>query len=223
MEPQPEKLENLFGQVLRVVDNPSSSVPIEIEEWDDGVSDAAHRTEEAGIRTPAKRSRQVEQLYDAARERDPVERAAFLEQACGGDERLRREVESLLAEDDGLRSFLETPALAVAQKMSEEYPSQSIIGRRIGSYAVLSLLAKGFANASARSSFFSNAFLSTSGRTRRSLPFKYSTSNATKMHCRWRKSRTRKFGRPDSSTQAISPPITASQRADSHRSAARYP
>ena len=67
-----------------------------------------------------------------------------------GDERLRREVESLLAEDDGLRSFLETPALAVAQKMSEEYPSQSIIGRRIGSYAVLSLLAKGFANASAR-------------------------------------------------------------------------
>ena len=60
---------------------------------------------------PAERSEQVEQLYHAARERDPRERAAFLDEACAGDHALRREVESLLAQDDGVQSFLETPAL----------------------------------------------------------------------------------------------------------------
>jgi hypothetical protein len=91
----------------------------------------------------AERSGQVERLYHEARERDPVERTGFLEQACAGDDTLRREVESLLAEDDGLRSFLETPALEVARKMSEESPRQSMIGRQLGSYSILSLLAKG--------------------------------------------------------------------------------
>src|SRR5439155_681516 len=60
---------------------------------------------------PAERSQQIEQLYHQARERDPRDRAAFLEQACAGDAALRRELESLLAEDDRVRSFLETPAM----------------------------------------------------------------------------------------------------------------
>src|SRR3989449_6456571 len=89
------------------------------------------------------RSQQIEQLYHQARERDLAERAAFLEQACGGDEALRREVESLLAEDDGVGTFLETPALELTRKMSNEDPNQSIIGRQIGSYSILCLLAKG--------------------------------------------------------------------------------
>jgi eukaryotic-like serine/threonine-protein kinase len=42
----------------------------------------------------------VEALYHAALERAPDGRASFLSQACGGDEELRREVESLLAEGD---------------------------------------------------------------------------------------------------------------------------
>src|SRR2546425_518160 len=69
---------------------------------------------------PAQRSQQVERLYHQARERDPHERAAFLDQACGDDDALRREVESLLAEDDGVRSFLETPALARGGGMTPE-------------------------------------------------------------------------------------------------------
>ena len=82
----------------------------------------------------AKRSQQVERLYHDARERDPHERAAFLDQACGGDGVLRREVESLLAEDARVQSFLETPALELARKMSGEDASQSMIGRRFGPY-----------------------------------------------------------------------------------------
>jgi eukaryotic-like serine/threonine-protein kinase len=52
------------------------------------------------------RSQRIEQFYHAARERGPRERAAFLEQACGGDDELRCEVESLLAQDGGVQSFL---------------------------------------------------------------------------------------------------------------------
>ncbi|PYV29551.1 MAG: hypothetical protein DMG22_22715, partial [Acidobacteria bacterium] len=92
---------------------------------------------------PAERSQRVEQLYHAARERDPRERATFLAQACAGDDALRREVESLLAEDTGVHSFLETPALELARKTSGEDHGQSMIGRQFGPYSVVSLLAKG--------------------------------------------------------------------------------
>jgi hypothetical protein len=44
-----------------------------------------------------KRWEQVEQLYHATLEKAINERAAFLANAAGGDEELRREVESLLA------------------------------------------------------------------------------------------------------------------------------
>jgi hypothetical protein len=92
---------------------------------------------------PAERSQQVEQLYHAARERNPNERAAFLEHACARDDALRREVESLLAEDDGVQSFLETPALEFVKNMSGEDSGQSMVGRQFGPYSVVSLLAKG--------------------------------------------------------------------------------
>ena len=39
----------------------------------------------------------VDRLFDAALEREPHERAAFLDEACADDEALRREIESLLA------------------------------------------------------------------------------------------------------------------------------
>ncbi len=43
--------------------------------------------------------RAVEELFHAALDRPPEERAAFLDRACDGDAELRREVESLLAAD----------------------------------------------------------------------------------------------------------------------------
>lgn len=50
----------------------------------------------------ARRSQKIESLYRAARERDPELRAAFLDEACAGDEGLRGEIESLLrAEETG--------------------------------------------------------------------------------------------------------------------------
>jgi serine/threonine-protein kinase len=42
------------------------------------------------------RWRRIEQLYSAAVERTPAEQAAYLAEACGEDQELREEVESLL-------------------------------------------------------------------------------------------------------------------------------
>jgi hypothetical protein len=52
------------------------------------------------------RQQQIEELYNAALERAEGERASFLAQACAGDEKLRRELESLLGAtiDDGSTS-----------------------------------------------------------------------------------------------------------------------
>jgi Tol biopolymer transport system component len=66
----------------------------------------------------------IEEIYQAAAERHPEERAAFLASACAGDEDLRREVESLLAQPsaDGMldRSAWEPDAvrLTAGQQVS---------------------------------------------------------------------------------------------------------
>ena len=61
-----------------------------------------------------KRWEQVSQVYQAALKREANQREAFLDQACAGDEGLRREVESLLAYEEQAGSFIEAPALAMA-------------------------------------------------------------------------------------------------------------
>jgi tetratricopeptide (TPR) repeat protein/tRNA A-37 threonylcarbamoyl transferase component Bud32 len=58
------------------------------------------------------RWRQVDAIFQAAREREPANRAAFLDLACGVDAALRREVESLLTADAGASGFLEGPPIA---------------------------------------------------------------------------------------------------------------
>jgi hypothetical protein len=57
------------------------------------------------------RWKEIEKLYNAAMELDPARRAAFLAEACAGDEPLRMEVESLLAQSDKAGSFIDAPAM----------------------------------------------------------------------------------------------------------------
>src|SRR5262245_62187531 len=72
------------------------------------------------------RWRQIDQLLEAALEREPEERAAFLAAACAGDESLRVEVESLLRSDEAAESFIEKPAAALAAEVIAEQPAQAI-------------------------------------------------------------------------------------------------
>ncbi len=85
---------------------------------------------------------QVDRLLDAALELPPEKRAAFLDEACSGDEELRRELDALLASDDGARSFLEQPALEVAAKALVD-KKDSLLGQIVGHYKIISRLGAG--------------------------------------------------------------------------------
>lgn len=89
------------------------------------------------------RWQKIEECYHSALGKEKGQRAEYLRKACAGDDVLRREVESLLAQERGNNGFLETPALEAAARMLSKGRGQSLIGRQIGSYQILSLLGAG--------------------------------------------------------------------------------
>src|SRR5262245_6831174 len=85
----------------------------------------------------------VKRLHQAALDREAGPRAAFLADACAGDETLRREVESLLAHEDRAQSFMESPAIDVAAKNVHDNDSTSLVGRTLGHFHVEAQLGAG--------------------------------------------------------------------------------
>ena len=86
------------------------------------------------------RWRQVEDLFHAALARRAEERRSFLADACQGDDALRREVESLLAQASGAAGFLSVPAATLAGLAG---PGRTLVGARFGSYTIGALLGAG--------------------------------------------------------------------------------
>ena len=68
----------------------------------------------------------ADRLLGAALEREPHERAAFLSGACGDDEELRREVESLLAHERDAGDFL-VPSGAGAGGNGTEFGASAVV------------------------------------------------------------------------------------------------
>ena len=93
--------------------------------------------------TSSDRFAHVEQLYHAALARDERERAAFLRDACGADESLRRELESLLAYADGSAGFLEAPAIDGVAAAIFQSDTPALAGQRLGSYEIGPLIGAG--------------------------------------------------------------------------------
>jgi serine/threonine protein kinase len=97
----------------------------------------------------SERWEQIERLYHAALERETATRAAFLAEACAGDEELRREVVSLIAYDGHPASLIESPVLEVAaREWTVEAPSllsnsSAKAPPQIGAYRILSPLGRG--------------------------------------------------------------------------------
>src|SRR5262245_8950146 len=85
------------------------------------------------------RPSRISELYHAALARTPEERAAFLKDACAGDERLREEIESLLGYQS-IPGFLEAPAVAIAGVAAGGHMG---IPRDFGSYHLISPLGSG--------------------------------------------------------------------------------
>ena len=78
----------------------------------------------------------IERLYHEALDQKAEDRAVFLNQACGRDDALRHEVESLLAHD-GDASFLSTPAATVGHGLAIG------IGQAVGPYVISAPLGEG--------------------------------------------------------------------------------
>ena len=76
------------------------------------------------------RWQQINDLFQSATERAPEERASFLDEACHGDESLRREVKSLIASYERAENFIESPAFEVAPELLTKDAGWRI-GRRI--------------------------------------------------------------------------------------------
>ena len=61
--------------------------------------------------------RKIDDLFAAALEREPRDRAAFLDDACGDDRELRREVEKMLRIDEQATEFIQTDVFEVAARL----------------------------------------------------------------------------------------------------------
>src|SRR5712691_13194605 len=89
------------------------------------------------------RWQQIKALLQAALEREPDERPAFLDEACASDDSLRREVESLIASYEQAGSFIEEPAYGVMAESIADGQAGSMLGHTLGHYQVLELLGTG--------------------------------------------------------------------------------
>ena len=89
------------------------------------------------------RFKKVEEIYHAILKVSPKERNSFLEESCGGDIALRREVESLLSYENTFDSLIDTPPESLVAEMFSAPKSESIVGRQINQYRMISLLGKG--------------------------------------------------------------------------------
>lgn len=109
------------------------------------------------------RWQQLEQIFQAAIERPPNERAAFLDEACREDKSLRDEAESLVASFEEASGFIEKPLLwnsnhattnrragkitqghsLVTGDMPADWVAGLAVGRKIQQYNLLSLLGAG--------------------------------------------------------------------------------
>lgn len=88
------------------------------------------------------RWRRVESLCSEALARPASTRLEFLQRACGDDEALRREVESLVARASRADEFLEGPVAAVMAGMMTT-DSSLLTGRRFGAFELGRLLGAG--------------------------------------------------------------------------------
>src|SRR4030095_6387166 len=92
----------------------------------------------------------LDDIFQTVCDLPPDKRSAYLNEACAGDEALRREVKELIRYYETNRTFLEKPAIQdVAQELVESGSvlpppsSQPMIGKQIGNYRIMAMIGKG--------------------------------------------------------------------------------
>ncbi|HXF41920.1 MAG TPA: protein kinase [Blastocatellia bacterium] len=89
------------------------------------------------------RWRQIDEIFQAALDRAPAERAGFLDHACKSDPSLRREVESLIDSAENAGSFIEDPVFKEAAELVANSETESLVGRQLGPYKMTAVLGSG--------------------------------------------------------------------------------
>ena len=87
------------------------------------------------------RANQISDLHHRALAHAPADRARFLHDACGDDDALRQEVESLLQFESSADGFLARPAVAAlagtpGSDLTRAFTPASMVGRTLGSYTL---------------------------------------------------------------------------------------
>ena len=81
-------------------------------------------------------------IFDAALELPPERRAAYLLEACGGDDALRQRVEALLSAHESAEAFMDHPAVDLRREPMVVKPAEQP-GDRIGRYKLLQQIGEG--------------------------------------------------------------------------------
>jgi serine/threonine protein kinase len=85
----------------------------------------------------------VEEVLQAALDHPPADRAAFLNEACAGDEELERETSSMIAAYDEGSEFFAEPAMARDARVIINSDAQMHPGREIGPYQIVRHIGSG--------------------------------------------------------------------------------
>ncbi|HBB97364.1 MAG TPA: hypothetical protein DC054_18450 [Blastocatellia bacterium] len=93
------------------------------------------------------RWQQLDRLFHSALEREPERRLAFLEDACAGDEELRRQIDALLSAHESAGSFIEKPAIENEARVIADADTDDSVelapGESISHYRIIALLGTG--------------------------------------------------------------------------------
>lgn len=86
---------------------------------------------------------EIEAVFQSALTRDAVERAAFVDRECAGNEALRKEVTDLLAAEEQSRNYLTGSALEITAGQLAERRIHSVAGSTVGPYRLQKALGAG--------------------------------------------------------------------------------
>jgi eukaryotic-like serine/threonine-protein kinase len=85
----------------------------------------------------------VRDVFEAALERAPADRAAFVSESCAGAEAVRAEVTSLLRAHQRAGDFMEAPAAEAAADPVADPSGESLEGKTVGHYLVRQEIGRG--------------------------------------------------------------------------------
>jgi len=94
------------------------------------------------IMTP-ERWQRIDEVLQGALDRAPAERAAFLSEACFGDEDLERETSSLVKAFDEAGDFIEEPAITQDAQVIISSHAPCSLGSEVGPYEIIERIAGG--------------------------------------------------------------------------------